>query len=167
MIDSSPLILLSKAGALDLPAALFEEVVVPEAVRAEVVEGAPDAMDAQAVDEAIQAGRLQLASPPAPARERIEQRYPNLGPGERGCLALAPSTDGAVAVADDAQARRAARIEGVEVIGCLAIVALAYRQGAVSSKSELAGVLTDLLRSGLWVSPELVETFWTRLGGRP
>ena len=102
-MDASPLILLTKAGHLDLLRAGGMVVVVPDVVVAEV--GAKGAHDptARAIE---QAGWLSVE----PAPEMPEPvRGCNLDPGESAVLALALGDHASEVVLDDLAGRRCAR----------------------------------------------------------
>jgi hypothetical protein len=119
VINASPVILLAKAGLMDLLPRLCAELVVPKGVVREVTTGARS-----------DAGRAWLAGP---GRRFVMEPLPippelhggNLGRGEAEVLAWARDHPGFTAVLDDRQGRRWAERLGVSLIGSLgAIIAL-------------------------------------------
>jgi len=78
----------------------------------------------------------------------------DLGDGESQVLAHAARSEECEAVLDDLQARRCARVLGVATTGTLGLVLRAKQAGLVSAARPL---VERLLRSGLYLSRELVE----------
>lgn len=98
---------------------------------------------------------------------RIAERHPQLDDGERDALALARSKPRWSFLTDDKMARLSAVLDGVPLVGSVGIAGLAFKQGQLASREAVAAVIEDLLAAGLWVGPDVVERFWSRLGGRP
>lgn len=148
VVNASPLIFLSKIEALQLLSRLASEVVVPAAVRREVLAG----------------GKVEL-----PEWLRVQPDLPlpaeiagwDLGAGESQVLAQATSIDGSEAVLDDLQARRCARALGIAVTGTLGVILRARKSGVIPAARPL---LEDLLRRGLYLSRDLVEAALTEVG---
>lgn len=165
--DSTVLIHYARAGHLPLLHRVFEELVVPPVVRDESLPdmlGRPDVLRLQ---EAFEEGWVRVDEPPAEEVQRIAERHPHLDDGERDALALAASRPGASLLTDDKMARLSAIVEGVGLWGSVGIAGLAHKLGHLKSKDEVAEVIEDLLVAGLWVGPDVIERFWSRLGGRP
>lgn len=77
-----------------------------------------------------------------------------LGAGESSVIALALCREGAEVVLDDAQARRCARVHGLEVVGTLGLVVRAASSGAIASA---ALVIQDLRAAGLHLDDTLIR----------
>ena len=142
-VNASPLIALGRIGRLDLLPALTEEVVVPEAVAAEI---------RRVEDEA----RISLAA----SRTRAEAVEPHplvvpwgLGAGETAVLSFAKRHSGWVAVIDDLAARRCASALQIPTRGTVGIVLLAKTRGLIPSARSL---LAALQNAGFYLAPELV-----------
>ena len=106
--NASPLILLAKVGQLELLRALSAEVIVPEAVAAEVLAGPSE----DAAKAALTRGwGTRLPAPTIP--EEIQEW--GLGAGESAVIALSLERAPATAILDDAQGRMCARSVGVPV----------------------------------------------------
>ena len=128
--DAGPpnyLVLIGRIGILH---ALYGEIVLPTAVRDELLDaGAPPAV-------ANWAGRLP---------EWVVLRDPSmlpdggLGWGERAAMALAQEL-GAVLLCDDGPARAAARRAGLSVTGTLGVLQLAHARSLL----EIEDALSDL-----------------------
>jgi len=154
--DTSPLVVLSKVGRLDLLVDVAKALLVPCAVADEVRAGpkhdpARVALESGRFGEPIHVDVLPMI---------MEW---GLGAGESAVLSLAV-TSGAVAVIDDREARRAAQTLGVPVVGSLGIVLHAAREGRVESPAMLVQALRNV---GLRLDERAVtHAFKTILGER-
>lgn len=135
VIDTSPLVVLAKVGRLDLVLDGLGRFVVPTAVASEINAG-PVHDPARL---ALNAGRLGT---PVPVEALARVLEWGLGAGETAVLSLA-ITQGALAILDDREARRAAQALGVPVVGTLGIVLHAARRGRVESPRVLVQALRD------------------------
>jgi predicted nucleic acid-binding protein len=153
--DASPLILLAKAGKLELLRGLCTEVVVPEPVVRELDEGAPRDNAAQQVRSH---GWMQLQA--APETPKVLHAW-DLGAGETSVLAWALVNPGFTAAVDDREARRCAACFAVPCIGTLGLV-LAARQLALVPAAR--PVLEALLEAGLYIDDATVRRELDRLG---
>ena len=124
VFDASPLIALGKAGLFDLPEQLGVEVVIPEAVAAEVAAG----------NEADPTRVWLEARPPYPVVpvpvSPVVAAW-DLGAGESAVISYALGGSGVEAVLDDRPARTCAQALGVGVRGTLGLLVLAKREGAI------------------------------------
>lgn len=138
--DASPLIALDRIGRLELLKALFEEVLVPPAVAAEV---AP-----------------RLALPPW-IRERALQQpiarevlRATLGPGESEAISLALETHADRVIIDERAGRRVAEALGLRVAGVLGLLVLAKHRGLIPA---LRPQIDALVGAGFRADTDLVE----------
>jgi len=154
VVNASPVIVLAKAGHLQLLEQMASELLLPEPVVAEVLAG-PAADPAR---QALAAGWGTRVTVGTPAPELLEW---GLGPGETAVLALALETAPSTAVVDDAAARTCAKAIGVPVIGTLGVVLRARRQQRIASARD---VLKGLVRLGLYVEDEIVRSALQRIG---
>jgi predicted nucleic acid-binding protein len=153
--DAGPLIAFSRIGRLSLLQQVVGQVVIPDAVYAELTER----------------GRERPGAP-AIARETWIQRQtvddsetaplpPRLGAGEREAIRLAASEQ-ATFLSDDRSAREEAERRGIEVIGSLWILAEAKRRGLIT---EVRPLIDALLANGYWMHPErVVRPFLDAMG---
>lgn len=165
--DASVLILFSRAGHLALLRDAFTSIEIPEAVHQEVFARRPISWDALMVADAMKEGWIQSLPTDGEHVGRLVERFPNLGLGEITVLVLALDQDRSHILLDDANGRKVAKILGLRPIGCLGIVARAYRLGRIPEKKQVASIVRALVSSGLWISAQVVEEFWESLGGRP
>jgi predicted nucleic acid-binding protein len=147
VVDASPLILLSRAGQLDLLQVLGTRIDVPAAVVAEI--------RAKSSDEAVRALQdhpwlTPVANPPLTAQiARL-----GLGSGESAVLGWALSHPGCIAILDDFEGRRCARGFRIPVIGTLGIVLAAKR---VARISHARPVVESLVAHGMYLSASVRE----------
>jgi predicted nucleic acid-binding protein len=141
VVNASPIIALAQVEALDLLTRLAAEVLVPQAVVAEVCAGPPDDPARRALERGWGA-RAPHTDVPASVLEW------SLGQGESAVLATALARTGSTAILDDAEARACARVLGVHVLGSLGIVLRAKRNGLIPSA---AGLIRRLREVGLFI----------------
>ncbi len=145
--DASPLIGLSRVGGVDWLRALFGEVLVPRAVRAELLAG-PEREPA--IAEALQSSWLRTPGsepdgPPLPE---------HLGPGEQACIRLAMAcVSPTLVLMDDRLARREALARGLRVAGTARVIGLAQRTGLIVSARD---VFEALLHTDFRISPAVI-----------
>ncbi len=149
--DSSPLIGLTAIGRLELLRTLFQDIVVPPAVAAEIQRFALPAW--------IRVVPLPRSGPSPVIRS-------DLGPGETEAIALAVHLntieDEAVRIVlDDAAARSAAKQLGLRVIGVLGILSRAKECGLITVVRPELRALAD---AGFHISPAFQRDFLVRAG---
>ena len=101
--DSSPLVILTKLGYLDLLSRVFPRVYIPSEVHHEVVvagDGLPGASEVSAADW------IQVKSVQNPAGLHSAQRRYGLGPGEMSTILLAKELGANPVLLDDYRARK-------------------------------------------------------------
>ena len=143
--DTSPLIYLSRVGALDLLHVLFGEVVVPRAVWTEVVE---QRTAAPGLDALKRADWLRVVDHEWPALDL------GLDPGETAAIWLAESLNADLLLIDERGGRRVAEARGLAVRGTLGVLVQARRTGALPA---LRPVLETLVADGFRISPALIR----------
>jgi predicted nucleic acid-binding protein len=153
VVNASPVIVLAKAGRLHLISDSCRELLVPEAVAAEILAGPPS----DPARQAVQRGWGQTVACPPPPPRLLEW---GLGTGETAVLALAVARK-AVAVLDDAAARTCAKALGMEVIGTLGIVLRAKRRAIIPSAAD---ALKALRTAGLYLDDDLARAILKGVG---
>lgn len=152
--NASPVIVLAKAGHLELLNELPGELVLPEAVVAEVLAG-PESDPAR---QALEGGWGLRQSPVAIPSELLEW---GLGPGETAVLALARERAPCTAILDDAAARTCAKAYGVPLLGTLGVVLRAKKRGLIP---QAAGVLKAIRAAGLHLDDRTIRLALGHLG---
>lgn len=136
VFDAGPLISFHQTDTLWLPEALFEHVVVPGAVAAEVkrsVGSGPDWFE-------IRSPRIRLFLPD------------QLGSGEREAIGLAMEIGSDFVVLDDLPARNAALAHCLPVVGTLGLLVRAKQQGIISHVRPL---MLEMIAAGNYASVRL------------
>jgi predicted nucleic acid-binding protein len=126
-VNASPLILLAKAGHLELLRVGGVEVRVPDAVITEIE--AHGMSDAVAVAVRSTAWLRVVPTPAIP--DRVSSW--SLGAGESAVLAVALETPDCEAILDDRAARRCARVLGLPSRGSVGLVLAGKAAGAIPS----------------------------------
>ena len=145
VINTGPLILLEKANALDLMPKLPFRFVCPSAVYAELEAGATRGY---LIPTLSWLSVLPLAAPlSAIARATLDQ-------GEAEVIQLALERNIRRVCLDDLRGRRIAIASGLQVTGVLGLLALAKTAGVIPLMKPYCD---QLLKSGAWYAPELVQ----------
>jgi predicted nucleic acid-binding protein len=150
--NAGPIIHLSWIGRLDLLPALFEEVLVPMAVREEVLRAGPDVPGIQAIRDAFASGWLRVR--PVLDVAAVQELMAELDRGESESIVLMRETRAGLLLLDERRGRARAGREGLRLSGTIGILQQARDRGLVPAVTPLLG---DLRRYGFHVSAELVE----------
>ena len=148
--DSGPIIAFSRIGRLDILKSLFGQIVVPMGVYEELVTKGKGRPGSAEVSRSTWIQRREVRN-----RENIEEFSTSLHRGEREAIVLAHEI-GVPLLIDERRGRRTAAAMGVVVIGSLTILAEAHREGIIK---DTASLIHDMLDSGYWIDPEIVEVF--------
>ena len=151
VLNASPLICLYKSGLADLLPALFQEVLVPEAVFKEVFAGEKKGRTVTS--------QKWLKRRKGPIDPRVAAW--DLGEGESAVLSMALRNENCWAVMDDREARRCAASLKCRFIGTLGILVLAKKRGMITSVRQS---LKKLQEAGFWISDTLVEEICREAG---
>ncbi len=146
VLNASPVIVLARAGFESLLLQLPEQVVIPEAVKSEIMAGPVD----DPARHVLASGRFTVVD--APARPEILTW--DLGHGETSVLSYALSNPGWTAILDDRAARTCARGYSIPHKGTLAVVILAKQQGLIESA---ANVMRSLQAAGLRLDNDVIR----------
>jgi predicted nucleic acid-binding protein len=150
--DSTPLIYLSRVGALDVLATLYGEVLIPAAVHDEIVQ---KRASAPGVDALRQATWLRIADTEPPQMDL------GLDPGETAAILLAAQLRADLLLIDERLGRRVAQSRGLIVRGTLGVLVQARQAGAVPA---LRPVLEALVAEGFRIAPPLIREALARVG---
>ena len=147
--DTSPLTALLSVGEEEILPRLFGKVIVPIAVREELMQShalLPDWLEVRDVVDLAAAKRLTLM----------------VDAGEAEAIELAKELHADLLLIDERKGRRLAVAEGVSVIGLLGVVVLAKRRGLIPSAHNLLAALKD--QAGFYLSGELVDRALASVG---
>lgn len=152
VINTGPLILLEKAGALDLAARLPYQIVCPTAVRAELDAGATKGYPA-VNPEWLSVVPLKTALSPL-AKATLDE-------GEASVIQLALECGYRCVCLDDLRGRRIAAASGLQVTGVLGLLALAKKTGLIPA---IKPYCDRLLERGAWYSPHVIQRVLAGVG---
>ena len=144
VLNASPLIILARAGYLDLVPKLASSVVVPRAVATEVTAGPAEDPAVKFLAKPSWLTVVDLTPPLSPLA------IWRLGQGESEVLEYARRTPGTTAILDDRAARRAALALQIPLTGTLGLLVAAVRNKLLPS---LPDAIDAVRASGLYVDP--------------
>jgi predicted nucleic acid-binding protein len=147
--DTTAITTLLKAGMEGLLRELFEKVIIPQAVRDELLifhSQLPDFVLVRALG--LEGARLPETAP--------------LGRGEAEAITLAKESDADLLLTDDLKARAVAASLNIKFTGLLGLLIRANQRGHVTSVREAMGRLEE--RGGLYLS-DAVKAEALRLAG--
>ena len=153
VVNASPLIVLARAGRMELLRSVGDRLLVPDAVAQELTVHSDAAT--HVLDTCSWIARIP--------RESIAPTVAawDLGPGESAVLSWAAKHPGTLAVIDDYAARKCAAVLRVPVIGTLGLALRAKVRGQVSAARPL---VEELRRAGLYLSGALIREALTLVG---
>ena len=138
--NTSPLFNLAAIGKLSLLRHAFAEILIPEAVLAEL-EPVREYPGVQAIHDAIAQGWIVVRVPQDVSKIRsLEQ---DLGRGEAAAIALALELKLRRILIDEREGSRTAEQSGLEPVGILGVLLRAKREGHLESVKEMMIVLRD------------------------
>ena len=148
--NATPLIYLAKIGKIDLLRKVFGEVIIPEEVRAEVVEKGKllGERDAYMIENAIGEGWIKVLRA-EPIEVPIE-----LEAGEVAVLSLAKKLKVEDALIDEASARTAARLMGLKPRGTIYVLLKALEIKKLDL-NDFLNVLEELVKHGFRLKEEV------------
>lgn len=155
VINTGPLILLDKIGALEIAGQLPCSFICPPAVRAE--------LDAGVVKggAAIEPHWLTIKPLVSPLSPLVDV---SLDRGEAEVIQLALDNNISRVCIDDLRGRRIAKVMGLRVTGLLGILAWAKRLGLIA---RLKPYSDKLLRGGGYYSQTLIRGILKEMGEEP
>lgn len=163
VLDASPLIVLASADRLSVLGSFDRDLVVPERVRAEVVDAGIDAghADARRIETAIEQGVLTVHEvDPTPLFEEFAD-LDGLSDADAAVLAHADASD-ATAVLDEARGRSIAAAEDIPTRGTAWLVLSRVESGHITA-GEGRAAIDDLVDTGWYCSTDLYRRILTKL----
>ena len=145
--DTSPINYLLLINQIDLLPRLFEQIIIPDVVRNEMLDSsAPPAL------------QQWIANPPpwlvVQAVSVTDETLNALDPGEQAAIALAQTLPADLLIIDERLGRRIAGDRGIPIIGTLGILDDAARQGLV----ELSDAIARLQQTNFRISRRIIQT---------
>lgn len=155
VINTSPLIFLTKGGYLNLLKILSPIVIVPQAVATEIKAYGANDLTYQQLNQTDWLEVKSVASVPT-----IIQNW-DLGMGESEVLAWGYLNQGTEIILDDGAARRCAITLKIPMRGTLGIVLLAKQKGVIP---QARPVIEKLRQNGMYLSDSVINQALTLVG---
>jgi uncharacterized protein len=147
--NSGPFIALARIGQEHLLPAIFQAIIVPLAVYAEIAEGDSGRAGATAYRNADWIKVVSVGDRTASAM--LGDR---LGRGESEAIVLSLEQNADALLIDEARGRHAAESHGIMVLGTLGILLLAKKRGLIA---HIGAHMENLANNGFRMSGELME----------
>ena len=151
--DSGPLISLMKAAKLDLLRVLYGEILIPQAVYAELTSNARYAEEAELV---CSCSFVRVVAVQERKAVDILRRASGLDLGESEAIVYADDNKADILLMEENAGRRVARAMGLRVRGTLGILLLGYDKGLLSAQ-EVDDALDRMKEARRHVSEELYQ----------
>lgn len=148
IVNSTPIIALSKAGELDLLKRMYSEITIPEAVYQEVTE------KNDIVKEEIRnnSSWIKVASISDSADKKMYKA--KLHDGEVEVMILAQECDADLVMIDDLAARKTAEYLGLNLTGTLGVLLKAKSDGLID---RVMPIIREMERHEIYFSESLIE----------
>jgi predicted nucleic acid-binding protein len=156
--DTGPINYLVLIGRIDLLAELFETVILPAAVRAELTSrNAPPAVQQWIADPP---GWLEVSE--TPLSQNDDASLKGIDIGERAAIQLAVALRADLLLIDDRKGVHAAERKGLVVTGTLGVLDLAARRGLIDFSQAIA----QLRRTNFRIPEALLDALLKRHAAR-
>ncbi len=153
--DSSSIIALAKAGALELLERVFGRVVITREVEREITAG--DFPEVAEIKKAI--GKWMEV---VEVQSGEYGEFESLGDGEKSILSYAKNNRDVLLILDEAEARAVAKAEGFNFTGTIGLIVFACETGRIS-REEAVDIVKRLARSDFRMTVELYDWALERL----
>lgn len=157
--DTSPLSALFKVDLLHLLPELFETIIIPPAVRGELLYLNKQGFD---VTPLLEASWLEIQE--ATDTQLMNQLSLELDVGEVASICLAWELQPKFLLIDERKGRMVASKLGIPIIGLLGILLIAKEKGLIEA---LRPVLLDLRKINFFVAPKLANLLLNKAGEEP
>ena len=153
--NASPLIFLARINQLTLLQKLFTSVVIPGAVKEEVL--IENKSGYHVIHTAIKTGWIKAANP----KQHTDF---GLGQGENAAIQLARETKDKLAT-DDALAIKVASIYEIDTLRTTTIILMALQKGIIHKKQAIS-LINDIMAEGYYISPMHYAQLFTKISSR-
>lgn len=148
VVNTSPWIALSLCGQTDLLKKLYENVLIPPAVRQEITVGGKSQVGVQELEAASWLGTVEIEDP-----SKVSLLH-ELDRGEAEVIIVAQEQRAAEVIIDEKVARMQARVLGLEVVGTLGLLLRAKKRGLIH---EIAPLIDKMLQEGTYIHQDIVR----------
>lgn len=150
--NATAIICLSKINKLDLIKKLFSKVIIPSAVKEEILVEGKEGLEN--IKNAIEEGWIKILEP-----KRIIDL--GLGKGENEAISLAQEKNETIML-DDACAIKAAKSLEVQYIRSTTVILLAYKKKIINKK-ETIEILNQLIENGYYISTKYYSMLLSKI----
>lgn len=157
--DTTPIISLLKINRLDLLEKSFGEVLIPNAVYAELTADSRFIEEARTLKKAPYIKPVSVSNPEA---VRILRVATGLDQGESEAIVLTDERKADILLMDEAKGRAISGKMGITVMGTIGILISSYEDGLISAE-EVRRCIDDLQRSGRHIGERHYQTLLDRL----
>ena len=151
--DTTPLISLMKIGHFDLVYQLFGEVQIPEAVYSELVINRRFPEESRMIQESKFIKKVTVRDSKS---VDLLRRSTGLDVGESEAIILSDSLNADVLLMDETRGRKVAKQMGIQIMGTIGVLMLAYEEDRLS-KEEILACVDVLKHNGRHISNKLYE----------
>ncbi|MBI4826120.1 MAG: DUF3368 domain-containing protein [Nitrospirae bacterium] len=147
--NTGPIIALALIDRLDILQTMFQQVIVPDAVHKELLDGGTSGHGLQSYGKA---SWIQVQSLSAPIDSLLQNV---LDKGEASVIQLAREMRADYLLIDERKARKIARdIFGLRVIGTARVLVEAKKKGSLDNVGD---ALDKIRNSGYWIHDDIVQ----------
>ena len=154
IVNSSPIITLSKIGKLEFLHKLFGDVIITEQVYREIM-SKPTYAEAISIKKAVEHDKWLKV-------QKSQEINEVLGAGEASSIGLALKLKEPLII-DDKKAVFIASTFGIECHGTLYVVLEALKRRIIKNKKEAIDVVNQLINNKLYLSTEALSEFYSLL----
>ncbi len=151
--DTTPIISLIKIDKLDILKGLFVEVQIPEAVFNELTSNVLFKEEAKAVEACDYIKKMSVENMKS---VDLLRRSTNLDAGESEAIVLADSLNNSILLIDEAKGRKIAKNMGLNIMGTIGILLVAYEDGLLD-KESIEECIEVIRNSKLRISEALLD----------
>lgn len=156
VVDTSPLIYLSSLGDILILKELFGKILIPEAVRKEVMSGGKGSFGFKEINEEkwIKAKKIKNIL----AKDHL---LTDLDEGESEVIVLAEEAKANLIIMDDRLGRKLAKLQGYDTIGTIRLLMIAKDKGLIS---EVRSRVERIKAVGFWISDDVFNFILRQCG---
>ncbi len=155
VIDTSPLIFLTKAQHLELLQLSYSTVLVPKTVAFEIRQYGPTDITWQSLQNKNWLKTVEVPFIPKPIQVCA------VDPGESAVLAWAYQNPGTEAILDDLAGRHCALKLGIPIRGTLGVVLAAKKKDQIKAARP---IITELKQAGMYLSDRVINQALAMVG---
>jgi len=159
--DTTPIISLIKINRLDILKRMFGEVHIPEAVFGELTSNVLFKEEAQTVVECEYIKKMSVDNAKS---VDLLRRSTNLDAGESEAIVLADSLENSILLIDEAKGRKIAKTMGLNIMGTIGILLVAYEDGLLD-KESIEECIEVIRTSKLRISESLLDLLYDKIKG--